>query len=221
MSMTVEAKTLSNVSRAKESCAVTMRGQVLSVEVTDVPPSSVSIVVKLKLEILNNGAQPVIFLKEKMPLLVGYELIKNPDAPSPDNQLAVSFTGPGVNTSPEWAVLRQRLDQSSPPPDQVHILMPNERWAFDDTVIMYLSTEARDESTFSKNASWAAVQEASPVWLLVDYQVWPWNLEPPSNDRTRMTFGHKLQKRWQAVGLLQLDGIRSEPILLDVRNKKR
>jgi hypothetical protein len=99
--------------------------------------------------------------------------------------------------------------------------MPNERWTFNDSVIIFLSTEAETKSSFSKNASLKSVQEASPVWLRVNYQVWPLNLEPPSNDRTQMTFGHKLQKRWRDLGLLQLDGIRSEPILLDVRNIKR
>lgn len=221
MTINIEAKTLSKAAKGKGAYSVTLHGQVETVEISNVPPSSVSIVVKLKLELLNDGMKPVIFLKEKALMLVGYALTKSPSEVSSDNQLAFSFTGPAVDTSQEWAIFRDSLNQPSPPSDKIHILMPGETWRFDDSVHVYLSTEAGNKSTFPKNASWEAVQELPTVWLRVIYQAWPLNLEPVSNDRAKLSFGRKLQKRWKDVGLLWLDGIRSEPITLDLRNSKR
>lgn len=224
--MNIEAQTLSNSMKDKEPYSVALRGQVESVEINQSPPSSVSIIVKLKLEIINDGVKPLIFLKEDSPILVGSDLTKNPDKVSPENRLAFLYAGPGVDTSPKWAVLRQSLDQSSPPPDKVRILMPNETWHFNDTAQIYLSTEAGNKSVFPKSASWEAIQKLSPVWLRVVCEVWPLNLEPPSRDRTnrartKLTFGHKLQRRWDRYGRLWLDGLQSIPIKLNLRNSNQ
>lgn len=224
--MNIQAQTLSKSMKDKEHYSVTLRGQVESVEISQPPPSGVSIIVKLKLEIINDGVKPLIFLKENSPVLVGYALTKDDAKTFPEDRLAFSYTGPGVDTSPKWAVLRQSLDQPSPPPDKFRILMPNETWPFNDTARIVLSTEAENKNIFPKNASWEAIQKLSPVWLQVIYQAWPLNIEPPSRartnrDRTKLTFGHKLQRQWDRYGRLWLDGLLSTPIKLNLRDSSQ
>ncbi len=219
--MNIESETLSKSMKDKEPYSVILQGQVESVEVSQSPPSDVSIVVKLKLEIINDGMKPLIFLKENFPILVGYTLTKDSGGTFPDDRLAFSFTGPGVDTSPKWTVLRQSLDQSSPPPNKVRILMPNETWHFDDSVRIHLSTEAGNKSLSPKSVSWESIQKLSPVWLHVIYQAWPLNVEPISRDRTKLTFGHKLQRRWDRYGRLWLDGLLSTPIKLNLRDNNK
>jgi hypothetical protein len=209
---------LSKTAQEKEPDSITLRGQVESVELSNVSASGVSLVIKLKLELLNNGTLPVIFLEAKPPSLVGAALTRRPDPLIPDNTLATDYKGESVNTSPEWILLRNSLNQPSPPPDKVRILMPNESWQLEDCVSIALPTEISANSiSFPRSESWERIRELSTVWLRITYQTWSLNLEPLSNDRTKMTFGRKLQKKWKDVGLLWLDGVRSEPIMLDLK----
>lgn len=219
--MNIEAGISSQSLKDRDPHAVTLRGQVESVEMIPVSPSDVSIDVKLKLEIKNNGVQPLIFLKENVPILVGYALTRNSDRASPENRLAFSYTGPGIDTSSEWAALRKSLDQPSPPPDKVRILMPNETWYFNDIARIFLSTKAGNKSVFPENANWEAVQELSPVWLHVIYQTWPLNVELSKRERSKLAFGHKLQLQWKHDGLLWLESLHSEPIKLSLRDSKQ
>lgn len=221
IAINIEAETHFKIMKNKEPYSVTVRGQVASVEINQLPPSGVSIDVKLKLELINDGQKPVIFLKDKAPILVGYVLTKSSDNVSPANQLAFSFTGPGVDTSPEWASFRKSLDQPFPPSDNVRILMPNETWRLDDTVRIFLSTEAGNKSASPQNASWEVVQKLSPVWLRIIFQAWPLSLESPKRDRSKLMFGRKLQHQWKREGLLWLEALHSHPIELNLRDSKR
>ena len=65
-----------------------------------------------------------------------------------------------------------------------------------------------------------SMQELSPVWLHVNWEVWPSNVEPSKNPN-KLSFGLALQRRWKNVGLLRLDGIYSEPIMLDLKRVTR
>jgi hypothetical protein len=135
--------------------------------------------------------------------------------------MIVEYAGPGVDTSPEWSMLRKSLDQSYPPPDKVRILKPNESWWLEDSGGASLPTEAGKSSLyFPKRESWEAIQKASPVWLRVICEVWPLNLEPPSRDRTELKFGYKLQQRWERDGLLWLKPFYSDSIKLGLQNIK-
>jgi hypothetical protein len=217
----IEVRGISKFVRYEELGSVTFRGQSTSMEIGEIPPSSISIDMKLKLEVRNNGVKPVILLKERSPTLVGYILTRNDSKATSDNQLAFSFTGPSVNTSREWVILRESIDQPAPRSDKFRILTPNETWSFDDSVRIFLSTEAGNKSVFPKNASWETVRDLSPVWLRVIYEVWPLNIEPPSRDRTKLRFGRKLQKRWENDGFLLLTPLYSDPIKLDLQNIKQ
>lgn len=217
VAINIEAKALPKTVNEKASYSVALRGQVESVELNNLSSSEVVLVVKLKLELLNDGACPVIILEAKPPLLVGIALARSPDDLVSGKTLVTDYKGESVNTSPEWTVLRNSLNQPSPPPDKVRILMPNESWQLEESVSIALPTGSGRSGFFPKRESWERIQELSTIGLYVTYQMWSPNLELVSTDSSKMRFGHRLQKRWKNVGLLWLDGIRSEPITLDLK----
>ena len=196
--------------------SVTLRGQIKGIELRDVTASGVTIVVKLKLEARNDGAKPVIFLEDDSPQITGATLTKSPSDPF-TKALVANHWGPSVDTSAKWSNLRRSLDKASPPRDMVRVLAPNETWWLEKEVYISVPTEAGNHSYFPKRASFETIQEYSAVWLHVNCQVWPLNVEPSSNDRSKLKFGRALQRRWKDVGLLWLDSIYSEPIMLDLK----
>ena len=107
--------------------SVTLRGQVKSIERRDVTDSSVTIVVKLKLEVRNDGAKSVIFPDDDPPQMSAAILTRNPSDPF-TNALVVDHWGASIDRSPRWATLRGNLDKTSPPRDKVRILKPHESW---------------------------------------------------------------------------------------------
>jgi len=219
-SVSVEAESIFKTTKVKETCSVSLRGQVESIEVKSSSASSIMLTVNLKMELLNNGTKPVIFLEAKPPNLSGGVLAKNPNPNdfSSANRLVLQYYGESVDTSSEWIILRDALNQPSPPLDKVRILQPNELWEWKDVVSIAMPTEANKRSYFDdKRESWENVKQLSTGWLQAICQVWSLNLEPLSRDRTEKTFGRKLQRRWKDVGLLLLDNVYSEPIRLDLK----
>jgi len=99
--------------------------------------------------------------------------------------------------------------------------MPNESWSFENEVYIGVPTEAGNHSFFPKGASFETIQKYSPVWMKVVWEVWPLNVEPWGEDRSKLRFGRKLQRRWKDVGQLWLDGIQSDPIMLDLKTATR
>ena len=211
-----------NSERAKKNAlnSVTLRGQVTSIELRDVTSTSVSVVIKLKLEARNSGTKPVIFLESEPPKITGATLTKSPSDPSSE-ALVNDYRGPSVDRSAKWSTLRNNLDRPSPPRDKIRVLMPDQSWSFEGTVDITLPTEASNHSYFPKSASFETVQKYSPVWMKLNWEVWPLNVEPWSNDRSKLKFGRMLQRRWKDVGVLWLDGIYSEPIMLDLKGSGR
>lgn len=216
--ITVSVMAQGRAESAKKSVlySVTLSGKVESIELRDVTPSGVTIVVKLKLEARNSGTKPVLFLDDEPPTITGATLTRGP-SDSIGKALLVDYWGPSVDRSPKWTTRRKRLDKASPPPDKLKVLKPHESWRFENEVDIAVPTEAGNHSYFPKWASFETVQKYSPVWMGLNWEVWPLNLEPWSNDRSKLKFGRRLQRRWKAVGLLWLDGIYSEPIMLDLK----
>ena len=217
--ITVPVMAQENSKSAKKNAlnSVTLRGQVTSIELKDVTSSSVSVVVKLKLEARNDGTNPVIFLEAEPPQITGTTLTRSPSDPF-SKALVTDYRGPSADRSAKWSTLRNKLDRPSPPRDKVRVLMPDQSWSFEGTVDIVLPTEASNHSYFPKRASFETVQKYSPVWMKLNWEVWPFNVEPWSNDRSKLKFGRTLQRRWKDVGVLWLDGIYSEPIMLDLKS---
>jgi hypothetical protein len=198
---------------------ICLRGKVISMKtVADSPSSQYSsnfLEIKLMLELVNTSPTPIVFLKRE-PRFVGAALAKKPDDFALGNHLARTYVGPAVSLSPEWVDLRTSLDKPTPPPDETRILMPNEAWSLEATVGVSLPDHPEMFSP-AKSASLKDIKQLSNVWLRVVCEVWPWNLEPGA-DRSKLNFGRKLQRRWKDVGVLWLDEIYSEPMMLNLKD---
>jgi hypothetical protein len=193
-----------------------LRGRVESVQVKEIDRSSALIDIKLKLELANIGTIPIILLQRE-PLIPGGALARKPEDFEAGNLLAGDAGWPSNDISSEWTTLRSNLDKPSPPSDETRLLMPGKSWPVDTSVRLVVPTDPSKYTSSRKKESLATIQQLSPVWLRVVCEVWPWNVELLNADRHQLKFGHKLQERWKGTGLLWLDEIYSEPIMLDVR----
>jgi hypothetical protein len=128
----IEAQ-MSSESSTKDSYSVVLRGEAESIKVKSYD-SEVGLTVYLKIELLNTGSKPVIFLEAKRPKVRGAILSKNREEIFASNRLALEYYGESVDKSPEWTVLRDELNQLSPPVDKVRVLIPNESWKWEDSV---------------------------------------------------------------------------------------
>jgi hypothetical protein len=208
----VEAQSASG----QKSKMLSLRGRVESVEIKKVDRASALIDIKVKMELVNTGVKPIILLKRE-PLFPGGALARNPGDFETGTVLAADAGWPSNDISPEWATLRANLDKPSPPTDETRFLMPGESWPLETSVRLVVPTDPSKYTSSRKKESLATIQQLSPVWLRVVCEVWPWNVEPLTTDRSDLKFGHKLQERWKDVGLLWLNEIYSEPIMMDVK----
>jgi hypothetical protein len=202
---------------------LTLRGAVQSVQVKKDASSAAFIAVKLKMELVNTGFRPIIFLNRN-PLFPGGRLAEKPEYFGTKNILAKTYGGPSNDISPEWSTLRSSLDEPGPPPGETRTLMPGDSWPLDAAVVFVVPTATIREGNilFDSTKSLPVIQGLSPAWLRVDCEVWPFNVESPAPEpeRSKFKFGHELQKRWNDFGLLWLSRINSEPIMLDLKKVK-
>lgn len=216
MSIHVVAQNGADSANKKALYALILQGESESIKFRDVTPAGVTIVVKLQLEARNDGETPVVILTEEPPQIRAVILTKHPSDPF-TKALVVDHWGASVDRSSKWSTLRTNLDQRSPPRDKVRFLKPNESWRFENEIHIFVPTESGKRSSFTKGASLETLQQYSPVWMKINWEVWPLNVEPWSNDRSKLNFGRTLQRRWKNVGRLWLDVIQSEPIKLDLK----
>lgn len=195
---------------------LSLRGRVESVEIKEIDRSSALIDIRVKMELVNTGVKPIIFLKRE-PLFPGGALARKPGDFEAGTVLAADAGWPSNDISPEWATLRANLDKPSPPANETRFLMPGESWLLETSIRLVVPTDQSKYTSSRKKESLATIQQLSPVWLRVVCEVWPWNVEPLTADRSDLKFGHKLQQRWKDAGLLWLDEIYSEPIMMDVK----
>lgn len=198
------------------SKVLSLRGTVQTVEIKEIDRSSALIEMKLKMELVNVGVRPIIFLKRE-PLFPGGALARTPDDFEVGNVLAADAGWPSNDIAPEWAALRVSLDRPNPPSSETKILAPNESWFLETSIRIVVPTGPKRSTSSRKKETLATIQELSPVWLRVVCDLWPWNVEPLTADHRKLRFGHKLQQRWKQSGLLWLDVIYSEPIKLDLK----
>ena len=108
-----------------------------------------------------------------------------------------------------------RLDQSNPPEDEVRFLEPGEGWELQSKTVFYLNTSAKSDAVRYPRVSWDSLKRTSTVWMRLNCEVWPLNLEP-KGDRSKRSFGRKLQEQWSNLGTLQLEPLMSEPMILNL-----
>jgi hypothetical protein len=107
----------------RQPVSISLRGTVQSVKILKTSPPSVFIDIKLKMELVNTGAQPIIFLKRE-PLFVGAALARKPTDFVVGNILVDDGAWPANEITPEWTALRLSLDKPKPPTDETRILAP-------------------------------------------------------------------------------------------------
>lgn len=195
--------------------ALTLRGKVDSIQLKPVDPSSAMIEIKLSMELVNVGVRPIILLQRE-PFFPGGALARKPEDFQTGNLLAGDAGWPSNEDTPEWTSLRSNLDKASPPADETRRLLPGESWKLETSVRLVVPTDPSKDTSLRKKESLATIQQLSPVWLRVVCEVWPWNVEPLNSERNKLKFGHKLQKRWKDTGILWLDQIYSEPIMISL-----
>jgi hypothetical protein len=204
-------------SPSRKSDSLVLRGKVLHVRDQTLSKASVvALTADLRLEYVNTGIEPVILLTERAPGCVGTTLTKSPGVAVGDNVLFDDYRGPSVDTSTEWEVLRNRLDREKPPVGLVQIIEPGEHWTTNSFVVLRPPIKFKRYRVDRPPISWSALRDSSPVWLRLNCDVWPNNVEvDPLSERIEL--GHKLQNRWRRFGHLQLRNLISEPMELDLR----
>ena len=210
------ASAASQNASSERAKGLALRGRAESVQVKEIDRSSALIVIRLKMELVNVGDRPIILLQRE-PLFPGGSLARKPEDFEAGHLLAADAGWPSTDISPEWATLRSNLDKPRPPASETRLLAPGESWPVETSVRLVVPTDPGKYTSSRKKESLATIQQLSPVWLRVVCEVWPWNVEPANADRNQLKFGHKLQERWKDTGLLWLDEIYSEPIMVDVR----
>jgi hypothetical protein len=202
-------------SKDTDKYPVALKGVVKSVQIAHHDASFVQLDIKLKFELINVGAKPVILLRAKGPNFVGIGMAQSEAALVAGNLLAKDYYGPSAVSTIEWDQLRTSLNKSSPPENLVHILMPNGSFTLEGSVTIGLPMESGKKSWTPKQESWETIRALSAVWIDIVCEVWPLSLEP-AGARYDLVFGKFLQNKWIDSGLLLLDHITSEPIKLDL-----
>jgi hypothetical protein len=113
--------------------------------------------------------------------------------------------------------LRKSLDKPEPPLDQTRILAPHGTWAFETDYWFNMSRNGTSSRVDTRGPMFTTLEEASPVWMQVTVEMWPFNLEPYEKaEEIQYKFGHEQQRRWQNKGVLWINEISSEPIMLSL-----
>jgi len=206
-------------SSESDAVPLRLRVQILGVKVEEFshPKDVVPVTVKLRLEFLNVGRKPVILLTKNSPLCVGATLTRNSESASAGNILFDEYAGPANQSrSPEWTEFRKTLDQQSPPSSLVRILQPGESWVTESFIVLRPSIKFESYRVDRPPVNWQILKESSPVWLRLQCDLWPRNVErPPLSEKFKL--GRELQKRWKRMGDLQLESVMSNPIELDLQ----
>jgi hypothetical protein len=198
---------------------VALRGKVVGIEHEVVPEAfMIRVTVNMKLEFFNPGGKPAILLTSGSPVCVGTKVTKTPAPAVGNNVLFDDYRGPSIYGRPKWKLLHAALNQPEPPADLLRIIKPGDTMVEDSFVVLRPPIKLL-KFKVRPYAPWESLKEASPVWLRLECEAWPRNVEPePLSDKPN--FGLELQKKWREFGDLQLNHIVSEPMELDLRQSK-
>src|SRR5271157_1675280 len=203
--------TQAHTDERSEGPPLILRGQVLEsrMEPSPVPSEFAILVVKIRVDFVSRGKVPVIFLTDSLPGVLEVTLTKNPDPVNDENVLYHEPGGESLSEEAEWRRLRSELDRPTLPRNRVAVIQPGEKWVMETELWLRPDTI----TVWGVPSSLAILKNAPSLFLRVEYLFWPYIIEKPPY-RADRPFGHKLQKRWRAYGMLQLEPIVSEPMPL-------
>lgn len=191
---------------------------VITGEVSEVrrlaPPnaSSVAFEVPLILHFANRGTEPLLlFVDGLYPWLYGPLLAKTREDAL--GGIFVFSESMGLSCDQEgWARTRLQLQKRRPPPGFIRRIAPGEAWAFEEIVYLYIDYEDRFDRS---NRPWAEIRQEEPLWLRLNYGVWPNNFDSCG---APTVLGDRLESRWRKDGQLLRGTVLSEPIPIQLPN---
>lgn len=206
-----------------EDCGLVVRGNVIDLQREDTK-DFVLFYVKLDVEFVNEGNQPIILFTNEFPdgyWLGGWTLYENKD-----DEKAIFGDGywQSIIGSPAYRQMAEKLDVKTPPGNLTKILPPKASWKFKDD--FRISFEAEKHTRFPERMTWSEMQAfPSKLWMTIVYELSPWNIE-----YFRPNLIPKLKERWKNFGnvLLEEDKesrfnhfrFNSEPMLIDFSEAK-
>ena len=215
-SKSVVSRKGAKVSEITEDKLITLEGNIKNISIEKTDASTYKLLALVNFKLINNGREPVLFLKEiresETPVYVGSEI----SAPGAE-RLVDDYFGESYNKkSPYWQEQKRNLDTPAPPSEQINILFPGQPMEFERTVEIHLPNDKSKTSYYPTRASLEDLKNISDVNLRVTYQTWTGNLDMAEENGKLWSFGKELQKRWKDYGHLYLKNIISEPMQLDL-----
>ena len=172
--------------------------------------SMMAIDVLMTVHFKNHSSTPLLlFASKDWPLQGGATLANSKEEAIANKYVFVSGAWPSSD-KPAWEQTRRNLHQDSPPTDLVRAIEPGAEWSFDKSVVLGIQIDGSLDKT---NKPWNVIKTTDPLWLKLEFMVWPNNLE---RNMLNPKFGRRLQRRWKDKGQLILDNIVSEPIPLRI-----
>lgn len=158
----------------------------------------------------NHSSSPLLlFVSKDWPCEGGETLASSREDALSKKYVFVSGAWPSSDR-PAWEETRRKLDQKSPPTDLIRSIEPGTEWSFDKTVVLGVQIDGNFDKT---SKPWNVIKKADPLWLQLEFMVWPNNLE---QNMLNPRFGRRLQHRWKGKGQLIINNITSEPIPLSL-----
>lgn len=198
-----------------KSGSLVLEGQVKSLEKDSEDSHFFNVKATLLLTFKNVGRKPVILYRHNL-WLGGIRLSRTVEDARAYKFIHDSSAWPSNWGSQSQLKLRKALDQPSPPADLTLILQPGESWQYETDTSLSID---KKEGPTAHGRTWEEIRSASPIWLLVTFEMWPINAEPKLNP-DNPEFGLALRKRWESSGELWLDYLTSQPIALDFNELK-
>jgi len=199
-----------------ENGSLVLKGQIIDVKVEPSPPDPtyyIDIRFKIRFELVNEGKVPVLFLTDDLPALDTLTLTKSAGQVNDENTLFDEPGGESLSEEAAWRGLRVVLDQPVPPQDKVRVIEPGQKWEFQTSTFVRPPFKYGTRTVGGHPTSWEILRNEASLFLRVQYMFWPYSVEKPPHQAER-PLGHMLQKKWRRFGILQLEPIISEPMLI-------
>ena len=195
---------------AKVISPLAITGDVKQIKLSKEDKCCITARVTLGVHFLNRGSVPVLlFVGKGYPLQGNYLLAGSRDDALHQKYLLINSAWPSSDR-PAWQETRGKLDQAIPPEDLIRVIKPAESWDFDTEAVLSIEIKGSFDKT---SKPWDTIRAVNPLWLQVNFLMWPNNLE---KNMLNPKFGRHLQQRWKDSGQLVLENITSQPISMSL-----
>ena len=220
----IQGKGGAGKNKAEKDDYLILTGEVkkLEVETLSTPEPDANLTVHLILKFYNNSKTNLLLLKtppmvRPLPMLISSVLFKN-DEDTENNTLLHDSMGESVNGSRYWEEFKKSLDIKSPPLSSFIILQPKESYQIEAPIGLYFPNSSNGGYLPASVPTWERFKKLPYVNLIVYYSLWSDNLEVENGKvNSKLKFAGKLRKRLKKQGRLISDGVKSEPIKINLK----